>query len=625
MATEAGATCDVTAGLVIWSVPVHEVDVPRSSPTNRTTTMEQVNLFLRRAEMDSRTAALLTAAACGAGAVVLLLRNMSRHRRTKDKIQRASDRRTEGLQRAEQAVLRYRQSHPTTNSALILTLSLSELTKQLQEGSLSPEDVFYTYMEKTLDVHKQLNCCTGILLESFDQLKTIDSNKKGLLYGVPVSIKENFEYKNQDCSCGVIINLDQPANNDGVLVEVLKRQGAIPFVKTNLPQGLLNYDCSNPIYGQTVNPHNLQKTSGGSSGGEGALIGGGGSPLGLGSDIGGSIRIPASFCGICGLKPTSGRLSSKGLRPIFRGQKSVSSSAGPMAKDVDSLALCMQALLCDHMFSLDPTVPPIPFNVEMYQSTKPLRIGYFESDGYMQASPSMTRAIREVKALLEQAGHTLVPYSPLKIDHVVTEMLIKGVMADGGTSLLQKLEGGPLDPCLRSQVFPYYFPKWLKRTLSFLLKPLSTRGSATFRALCGVGSIPELWKQHAAVEDYIHETIGDWRRCNIDVLLCPMIGPAYNFLYCGRVTPALSYTMLYNLLTFPAGVVPVSTVTAEDEEELKHYKGNYQDYWDKLFKKAVSGGEGLPVAVQCVALPWQDELCLRLMKEVEQLVKQSRG
>ncbi|KAF0042186.1 hypothetical protein F2P81_005718 [Scophthalmus maximus] len=473
MATEAGATCDVTAGLVIWSVPVHEVDVPRSSPTNRTTTMEQVNLFLRRAEMDSRTAALLTAAACGAGAVVLLLRNMSRHRRTKDKIQRASDRRTEGLQRAEQAVLRYRQSHPTTNSALILTLSLSELTKQLQEGSLSPEDVFYTYMEKTLDVHKQLNCCTGILLESFDQLKTIDSNKKGLLYGVPVSIKENFEYKNQDCSCGVIINLDQPANNDGVLVEVLKRQGAIPFVKTNLPQGLLNYDCSNPIYGQTVNPHNLQKTSGGSSGGEGALIGGGGSPLGLGSDIGGSIRIPASFCGICGLKPTSGRLRMKMYFP------------------------------------------------QMYQSTKPLRIGYFESDGYMQASPSMTRAIREVKALLEQAGHT------------------------------------------------------------------STRGSATFRALCGVGSIPELWKQHAAVEDYIHETIGDWRRCNIDVLLCPMIGPAYNFLYCGRVTPALSYTMLYNLLTFPAGVVPVSTVTAEDEEELKHYKGNYQDYWDKLFKKGL--------------------------------------
>ncbi|XP_022615276.1 fatty-acid amide hydrolase 1 [Seriola dumerili] len=586
--------------------------------------MEKVEQFLRGVELDNRTAALITAAACGVGALVLMVRKVTSHREANDKIQRARNRRTESLQRAEQAVLRHKESHPTTDSAAILKLSLSELTKQLREGLLNPEDVFYSYMEKTLDVHKQLNCCTGILLESFDQLKTIASNKDGLLYGVPISIKENIAYKNHDSSCGVLINLDQPVHKDSVLVEVLKRQGAIPFVKTNLPQGLLNYDCSNPIYGQTVNPHNLQKTSGGSSGGEGALIGGGGSLLGLGSDIGGSIRIPASFCGICGFKPTAGRLSSQGVRPIYRGQKSVLSSAGPMAKDVESLALCMQALLCDHMFSLDPTVPPIPFNVQIYQSSKPLRIGYVESDGYMQPSPSMARGIREVKALLEQAGHTLVPYSPLRMDYVATELLVKGILADGTTTLLQKLEGGPLDPCLRAQVIPYYLPTWLKRTLSFLLKPLSPRGSAVFNAISGVRSVSDLWKQHAAVEDYIQETIADWKRCNIDVLLCPVIGPAYNFLYCGKVTPILSYTMLYNLLTFPAGVVHVSTVTAEDEEELKHYKGIHQDHWDKLFKQAVSGGEGLPVAVQCVALPWQDELCLRFMKEVEQLVKQSR-
>uniref|UniRef100_A0A8C4DTB0 Fatty-acid amide hydrolase 1 n=1 Tax=Dicentrarchus labrax TaxID=13489 RepID=A0A8C4DTB0_DICLA len=460
-----------------------------------------------------------------------------------------------------------------TDSAHIVTLSLSELTKQLKEGLLSPEDVFYSYMEKTLDVNKKLNCCTGILLESFDQLKTASSIKEGLLYGVPVSIKENIAYKNHDSSCGVIINLDQPVEKDSVLVEVLKRQGAIPFVKTNLPQGLLNYDCSNPIYGQTVNPHNLQKTSGGSSGGEGSLIGGGGSVLGLGSDIGGSIRIPASFCGIAGFKPTAGRLSSQGIRPIYRGQKSVLSSSGPMARDVDSLALCMQALLCDHMFSLDPTVPPLPFNTQIYQSSKPLRIGYLENDGYVQPSPSMARGIREVKALLEQAGHTLVPYSPLNISHAAHELMIKGVLADGATTLLQKLVGGPVDPCLRSQVLPYYFPKWLKKTLSFLLKPLVR----------------------------------------------------LNNLFLFSVLPdVLTYMMLYNLLNFPAGVVPVSTVTAEDEEELKHYKGVYQDLMDKSFKQAVSGGEGLPVAVQCVALPWQDELCLRFMKEVEQLIKQSR-
>ncbi|XP_031695707.1 vitamin D3 hydroxylase-associated protein-like isoform X2 [Anarrhichthys ocellatus] len=271
--------------------------------------MENVKQVLREMKLDNWTAALLTGAACGAGALVLLVQKVCRHQEVKDKIQRARNRRADSLQRAEQAVLQYKKSHPGTDADLILAMSLSELTNNLQEGLLSPEDVFYSYMEKTLDVNKDLNCCTGILLESFDQLKTVAPKKESLLYGVPVSIKENYAYKNHDSTCGVIVNLDQPAQKDSVIVEVLKRQGAIPFVKTNLPQALLNYDCGNPMYGQTVNPHNLQKTSGGSSGGEGALIGGGGSVLGFGSDAGGSIRIPASFCGICGLKPTAGRLS----------------------------------------------------------------------------------------------------------------------------------------------------------------------------------------------------------------------------------------------------------------------------------------------------------------------------
>ncbi|KAF3690997.1 Fatty-acid amide hydrolase 1 [Channa argus] len=534
--------------------------------------MENVKELIRGVELDRRAAALLTGAACGVGALVVFIGKVNSHQAAMEKIQRARNRRTEGLQRAEQAVLRYKES--------------------------------------TLETNKKLNCCTGILLESLDQLKTVSSNIEGLLYGVPVSIKENFAYK--------------PAEKDSVLVEVLKSQGAIPFVKTNIPQGLLSYDCSNPIYGQTVNPHNHQKTSGGSSGGEGALIGGGGSLLGIGSDIGGSIRIPASFCGICGFKPTPGRLSLRGMSSIYRGQKSVLSSPGPMARDVDSLALCMQALLCEHMFYLDPTVPPMPFNQQIYHSSKPLRIGYLVDDGYTQPTPSMARGIREVKALLEQAGHTLVPYSPPKINYVMHELLVRGVLGDGGTNLLQKLKGGPVDSCLKGQVFPYSLPVWLKKTISFLLKPLFPRVSSLFSALCGVGSVPELWQQHADVEDYIHETVAYWRSCNIDVLLSPVIGPAFNFTYCGKITTVLNYTMIYNLLTFPAGVVPVSTVTAKDDEEVKHYKGNYQDHWDKLIKRAVSGGKGLPVAVQCVALPWQDELCLRFMKEVEQLVKQSR-
>uniref|UniRef100_A0A3B4FEB1 Fatty-acid amide hydrolase 1 n=1 Tax=Pundamilia nyererei TaxID=303518 RepID=A0A3B4FEB1_9CICH len=594
------------------------------SPRTKTKTTQNTEPFIKRVKMDNWTAALLTGVACIVGYLVVRVKKINSLRQAEEKIKRARNRRDESLQRAEQAVLRYKQSHPTTDSTFILTLSLSELTQQLKEGSLTPEDVLYSYMEKTLAVNKKLNCCTEILLESLDQLTTVGSNKDGLLYGVPVSVKENIAFKNHDCSCGVVINLDQPAEKDSVLVQVLKKQGAIPFVKTNLPQALLSYDCSNPIYGQTVNPHNPQKTPGGSSGGEAALIGGGGSLLGIGTDLGGSIRLPSSFCGICGFKPTAHRLSLQGFRSICRGQKSVSSSPGPMARDVDSLALCMQALLCDHMFSLDPTVPPLPFNMEIYRSSRPLRIGYLENDGYLQPSPSMVRGVREVKALLEQAGHTLVPYAPLKISQIVPELLITGVYADGATTLLQKLKGALLDPSLKRQVFTHSLPKWFKKILSFLLKPVSPRLSSNVSAICGVRSVSDLWKQHAAVEDYIQETIAHWRSCNIDVLLSPMIGPASRLLHADKVSTAVSCTMLYNLLKFPAGVVTVSTVTAKDEEELKHYKGCYQDSFDKSLKEAMTGGEGLPVAVQCVALPWQDELCLRFMKEVEQLVKESK-
>uniref|UniRef100_A0A4W5L3L1 Uncharacterized protein n=1 Tax=Hucho hucho TaxID=62062 RepID=A0A4W5L3L1_9TELE len=86
----------------------------------------------------------------------------------------------------------------------------------------------------------------------------------------------------------------------------------------------------------------------------------------------------------------------------------------------------------------------------------------------------------------------------------------------------------------------------------------------------------------------MHDVMAEWRRCELDVLLCPMMGPAYNHNYPGKLTSALSYTIIYNLLNFPAGVVPVSTVTAEDEEELRHYKGNYGDLWDKLYTKVQS-------------------------------------
>ncbi|NXT99130.1 VDHAP protein, partial [Buphagus erythrorhynchus] len=220
---------------------------------------------------------------------------------------------------------------------------------------------------EALEVNQEVNCVTDFIHGCEDQLQKLKKQKeKGLLYGIPISIKDHIHCKGHISSGGMVKFLGQVKEEDSVIVQVLKHQGGIPFVKTNIPQTMINYDCSNPIFGQTLNPLNPQKSPGGSSGGEGALIAGGGSVLGIGSDVAGSIRLPSSFCGLCGLKPTGNRLSTipPGCsdRPFVL---TVTGMLGPMARDVDSLALCMKALLCQEMFQLDPTVPPIPFDEQV--------------------------------------------------------------------------------------------------------------------------------------------------------------------------------------------------------------------------------------------------------------------
>ncbi|NXV72695.1 FAAH1 hydrolase, partial [Atlantisia rogersi] len=420
-----------------------------------------------------------------------------------------------------------------------------------------------------------------------------------------------------DSTLGFIKNLNKPAAEDSVLVQVLRRQGAIPFVKTNVPQSLISYDCKNLIFGQTFNPLLYTRSPGGSSGGEGALVGGGGSILGFGTDVGGSLRFPAAFCGICALKPTGNR-----LRPLIMNallwSLPVVAAVGPMAKDVESLALCMRALLCEDMFNLDSTVPPLPFNEEVFSSTHPLRIGYYETDFFTMPSPAMRRAVRETKQLLEDAGHTLVPFELTNVDYVVFNFCIKGVFADGGASLLKKFKGE-----LEKSSLEFFFwlaksPCWLKTLLSWITKPFPL--SMPFIGFVSFFStVDEVWSLHHEIEEFCHQFIAQWKKLNLDVMLCPMLGPALGIGYPRKLSVAVSYTMLYNILDFPVGVVPVTMVTDEDEEDLKSYKGYFQDWWDRTLAKAFHGSVGMPVAVQCVALPWQEEMCLRFMKEVETL------
>ncbi|MEE6495395.1 hypothetical protein FKM82_002034 [Ascaphus truei] len=558
---------------------------------------------------------------CCLVATFLVLRWMDR-RRLKQKLGRAKVHRLHALDLMEKAVLQYKKQHADVDPGQILSLSLSELVEQLNKGRLTPENVLYAYMEKAMEVNKDLNCVTDFLPDCEAQLQELKKQKeKGLLYGVPISLKDHVGYKGHDSHCGLVHFLGILEAEDSVLVQVLKKQGAIPFVKTNIPQSMINFDCSNSIYGQTLNPHNHKKTCGGSSGGEAALISGGGSILGVGSDVIGSIRMPSSFCGICGIKPTGHRMSTLGFASPVSGMKSAVMMPGPMARDVDSLALFMKAVLCDDMFQLDPTVPPIPFKDEVYKSAKPLTIGVYDTDGYFLPSPSMRRAIQETKNLLEEAGHKLIPFSPPRIEYALNELCIRGFFADGASTLVDKFNADIVDPNLKSQILLYKIPIFVKKIVSFFMRPVFPRIANNMNAHCGVSSVKELWKHNTALKEYCREYTSEWKKLNLDVLLCPMLGPAFNIGGPGKLFAGFCFTMLFNILNFPAGVLPVTTVTSEDEEELKHYKGYYNDPWDKEIIKGMEGGVGLPVAVQCVALPWQEEQCLRLMKEVETVTR----
>ncbi|KAM4642205.1 vitamin D3 hydroxylase-associated protein-like [Discoglossus pictus] len=547
-----------------------------------------------------------------------------RRRRIVRRMEQERKRRDASIRDMERAVENFKRQNPGVDRRRVLNLPLMELIEELRDGSISPDCALYSYIEKALEVTKDVNCVTIFLPDCEAQLRELKKQKeKGPLYGVPISIKEHIGYKGQPSTCGLVQYLDVLEEEDSVIVKVLKKQGAVVFAKTNVPQSLICYETSNPIYGHTINPLNKAKGVGGSSGGEGALIGAGGSILGIGSDIGGSIRLPSSFCGFAGFKPSPKRVSIFGTRSAIDGLLSVVMTLGPMARDVDSLAQCMRALLCDEMFKLDVNVPPLPFNEEVYSTRKRLRVGYYEADGYFLPNPGMRRVLLETKKLLEEAGHTLIPFKPPRIQEVEKEF-IKACFGDGGETLQEKFKNNIVDPHLTEMARMIWMPKFVKKTLSFILSPLYPRIGTILGYSCGASSVKEHWKHHVDVEQYQTDFVHEWRKLHLDVVLCPMLAPAFNIGYPGKLLAAASCTMLYNIVQFPAGVVPVGSVTSADEEEMKKYTGYSNDPLDRVYKKAVANGVGLPLSVQCAALPYQDELCLHFMKEIETLTRQQQ-
>ena len=235
---------------------------------------------------------------------------------------------------------------------------------------------------------------------------------------------------------------------DSPLVARLRQAGAIVVAKTNVAQLLYFVESSNPLYGRVSNPWDQERTAGGSSGGEGAIIAAGGSPLGLGSDIGGSVRIPAHFCGISALKPTAGRLPPLGsINPRISPQEGIVDSAGLLARRVEDLALSF-SLLATGLDAVEPSIPPVAIGAPAEVSLRGLVVGWYTDDGYVAAAPALRRAVAEAAAALRSRGAELVEWRPPEIDEAAR--LYAGLMgADGLASLRRLLRGGEVDANVR--------------------------------------------------------------------------------------------------------------------------------------------------------------------------------
>src|SRR5215469_7847359 len=238
----------------------------------------------------------------------------------------------------------------TDTQRALTSRSAAELASMLARGEVSAVEAVEAHIEQIERVNPKLN---AVVFKRYDaaraEAKQADARRAQgepllPLHGVPITIKECLDLEGTPSTFGLPSRANSLAHQDDVYVARMRQAGAIILGKTNVSQLLLYYESDNPLYGRTNNPWNLERTPGGSSGGQAAIIAAGGSPLGLGTDIGGSLRIPATFCGIASLKPTAGRLPDPGRFSVPIGQRAIVSQVGALARRVADVALGLEIM-----------------------------------------------------------------------------------------------------------------------------------------------------------------------------------------------------------------------------------------------------------------------------------------
>jgi amidase len=449
------------------------------------------------------------------------------------------------------------------------SLSGIEQARLIRSGQVSATELVEAHLRRIEQVNPCLNAVAEVLEETARQSaarvdrERAQGNPLPALAGVPFSIKDSIEVKGTVCTAGTLGRKSAaPSIQDATVVARLRDAGAIPIARTNLPELLFAFESDNLIRGRTNNPYDFSRTSGGSSGGEAALIAACGSPFGLGSDAAGSVRLPAHFCGIASIKPTSGRLPRTGHVPPAGGWIETLWQIGPMARRVDDLSSMLSFLAAPD--GRDHTVIGMPLGDPKEVRMKDLRIAFFTDNGIVPADAETVAVVRQAAAALEHEVNRIDERRPAGVEESY-ELEMGMIGADGGDGLRAYLTAtGSLrtHPLLEG---------WLRK-----LEPYRTT----------IDGFAEYWADLDRFRARMFAFLDDY-----DAILSPVFSQAalpHGRSIEERTFQGFSYTMTHNLTGWPAAVVRCGQTPA-----------------------------GLPIGVQIAAHPWREDVALRIAAQLE--------
>jgi amidase len=453
--------------------------------------------------------------------------------------------------------------------------TLAEITQEIRSKNVSPVEIVELHLKRIEELQPQLNAFVHLdAAGAHEQAREAErcvarGTQLGPLHGVPLTIKSCIDVAGWPCPAGSVLRKDYLPKQDAPLVSRLKAAGAILLGNTNTPEFLMAYETDNRFTGQTSNPWDWAHSAGGSSGGEAAAIAAGCSSGGVGSDGGGSIRVPAHFCGICGLKPTPGRIPATGHFPPGAGAFSWIGVVGPMARTIADVRLLFGVMAGPD--AGDALSAPVPLRTYRETELRGMRIGTLESDALGVATPEMRATVEEAAKTLAARGFTVEPFRLQGLDRALELWWFFFGRVIG--NLIQHSIAGHED-----QISP------------ILREYLSCANSGDSITL-------DQFTKACAERDILRAEIIRQMR-DTPILLAPVsTAPAFrhgqgNYLPGTGYRDTMRFSQWLNLTGFPGASVPVS---------VSH--------------------EGLPIGVQVIGRPFEDELVLAFAEAIEQ----SRG